>query len=182
MARRDQPPQPHPTRMTQFAGHPLVVAVSEDPEPLVVLTAVSLASATGAPALYFAFADPARFASEERPDGSVRYHPTNPDLDDDDLWPGREQRILAWVGAEMRDTDIPWHFRYLAGRADRALTHLARAVDAAAFVVAPQRHRHQRIHDFMAESLPMQLAHRQHRPVVVVPLTVVDWHARAPWE
>ena len=65
------PPQPHPSRMTEFAGHPLVVGVVPEQSPLVALTAVSLARATGAPALYFAHVDTSRYADVEHPDGSV---------------------------------------------------------------------------------------------------------------
>ena len=72
-------------------------------------------------------------------------------------------------------------FRYLAGRADRALTHLARAVDASAFVVGAHTGG-RRARDFLEESLSVRLAHHQHRPVLTVPLEVVDWRGRLPWQ
>ncbi len=175
------PPQPHPDRITDFAGHPLVVAVMPDQPPLVALTAVSLARATGAPALYFAYVDTSRYADEEYADGTVRHLSIDPDIDDE-AWPEREAALTGLVGQWMAGQDVPWHFRYLAGRVDRALTHLARAVDAAAFVVGTHVGRHHRISDFVRESLSMQLTHRQHRPVLVVPVQVVDWNGRAPWE
>lgn len=181
MAPERVPPQPHPSRLTDFRGHPLVVAVSSSPSPLVALTAASLGRATGAPALYFAYVDPHRYTDEEYPDGTVRHLPINPDLADD-LWRDTERDLSAAVAETMAGQGVPWHFRYLAGRADRALTHLARAVDAAAFVVGAHSGHHHRLHDFMNESLSVQLAHRQHRPVLVVPLRVVDWEGRAPWE
>ena len=175
------PPQPDPSRLTHFAGHPLVVGVVPDQSPLVALTAVSLARATAAPALYFAYVDTSRYADIEHPDGTVRHLSIDPDLDDD-LWPEREAGMVRMVSEWMADQDVPWHFRYLAGRPDRALTHLARAVDAAAFVLGPHVGRHHRIADFVNGSVSMQLSHRQHRPVVVVPVSVVDWEGRAPWE
>lgn len=175
------PPQPDPSRLTDFAGHPLVVGVVADQAPLVALTAVSLARATGASAIYFAHVDTSRYADVEHPDGTVRHLPIDPDLDDE-LWPEREDALLRTVREWMDGQDVPWHFRYLAGRPDRALTHLARAVDAAAFVVGTHVGHHRRIADFVNGSVPMQLSHRQHRPVLVVPLSVVDWEGRAPWE
>lgn len=175
------PPQPHPSRITDFAGHPLVVGVLPDQPALVALTAVNLARATGAPALYFAYVDQSRYAHEEFPDGTVRHLSIDPDIDDE-VWPEREQQLTRLVASWMDGQDIPWHFRYLAGRVDRALTHLARAVDAAAFVVGPHVRRHHRITDFINGSTAMHLSHRQHRPVVVVPVEVVDWEGRAPWE
>ena len=175
------PPQPHPSRMTEFAGHPLVVGVVPDQPPIVALTAVSLARATGAPALYFAYVDESRYADVEYPDGTVRHLSIDPDIDDE-LWPDREASLTRTVNEWMAGQDLPWHFRYLAGRADRALTHLARAVDAAAFVVGTHVGAHHRIADFVNGSVSMQLSHRQHRPVVVVPVSVVDWEGRAPWE
>jgi nucleotide-binding universal stress UspA family protein len=181
MGPQDPPRGPHPSRLTDFAGHPLVVAVVPDQPPLVGITAVSLAKATAAPALYFAYVDPSRYPVEELPDGTVRHAAIDPDLDDDQ-WPGTQATLVRAVGETMAGHDVPWHFRYLAGRVDRALTHLARAVDAAAFVVGTHVGRHHRIADFVNGSVSMQLAHRQHRPVLVVPLEVVDWEARAPWE
>lgn len=175
------PPQPHPSRMTDFAGHPLVVGVVPDQSPLVGLTAMSLARATGAAALYFAHVDTSRYADVEHPDGSVTHLSIDPDLDDEE-WTEREAALTDLVRGWMAGHDLPWHFRYLAGRPDRALTHLARAVDAAAFVVGSHVRRRGRLADFVNGSVPMQLSHRQHRPVVVVPVSVVDWEGRAPWE
>lgn len=174
-------PQPHPSRLTDFARHPLVVGVVPGQPPLVALTAASLARAIGAPALYFAFADPARYADEEFRDGTVRHLPVNPDSADDS-WQDAERTLTAEVAASVAGQGVEWRFRYLAGRADRALTHLARAVDAAAFVVGTHVGRHRRLTDFVNGSVSMQLSHRQHRPVIVVPLEVVDWKGRAPWE
>lgn len=175
------PPQPHPSRTTDFAGHPLVVGVVPGQSPLVALTAVSLARATGAPVLYFAHVDTSRYADAEHPDGSVTHLSIDPDLDDEQ-WREREAALTDLVRGWMSDEQLPWHFRYLAGRPDRALTHLARAVDAAGFVVGSHVRRHNRLADFLNGSVSMQLSHRQHRPVVVVPVSVVDWEGRAPWE
>ena len=175
------PPRPHPSRSTEFAGHPLVVGVVPDQPAVVALTAISLARATQASALYFAYVDGSRYADEEYADGTVRHLSIDPDVDDED-WPEREAGLTRTVEGWMAGQDIPWHVRYLAGRADRALTHLARAVDAAAFVVGSHPGRHRRIVDVVNGSVSMQLSHRQHRPVVVVPVSVVDRDGRAPWE
>jgi nucleotide-binding universal stress UspA family protein len=175
------PPQPHPSRLTEFAGHPLVVGVAPGQPDLVALTAASMARATGARALYFGYVDASRYVDQEYADGTVRHLPISPDLADDS-WMATEQKLTDAVAAAMDGQGVPWEFRYLAGRADRALTHLARAVDAAAFVVGTHVGRHHRIADFVNGSLSMQLTHRQHRPVLVVPLEVVDWKSRAPWE
>ena len=175
------PPQPHPSRLTEFAGHPLVVAVVRDQPPLVAITAASMARATGAPALFFAYVDTARYTDHEYPNGTVRHLPIDPDLADDS-WIDTERRLTQAVADSMAGQEVPWQFRYLAGRVDRSLTHLARAVDAAAFVVGTHVGKHHRIADFVNGSVSMQLAHRQHRPVLVVPLEVVDWKGKAPWE
>lgn len=175
------PPQPHPSRITDFAGHPLVVTVMPDQPSIVALTAVNLARAVKAPALYFAYVDTSRYVDEEYPDGTVRGLAIDPDLDDE-AGSSQEAPMTALVAEWMEGQDFPWHFRYLAGRVDRALTHLARAVDAAGFVVGTHVGQHHRIADFVNGSLSMQLSHRQHRPVLIVPVQVVDWEGRAPWE
>ena len=175
------PPQPHPSRITDFAGHPLVVSVIPHQPAIVAATAVNLARATGAPALYFAYVDQSRYTDEEYPDGTVRHLSIDPDIDDE-IWPRRKAELTALVAQWMQGEEIDWRFRYLAGRVDRALTHLARSVDAAAFVVGTHVGRHHRLADFINGSTAMHLSHRQHRPVLVVPVKVVDWEGRAPWE
>lgn len=178
-----EPPQPALGRLTPFAGHPLVVGLEPGLPDLVALTAVSLAGATGAPCLYFAYADPSRYAVEERPDGTVRHEPFDPD-GLDDAWRTREAEFERHLGELLHGVAVPWAFRYLAGRPDRALTHLARAVDAAAIVVgtrAPGAGAHLR--EVVEGSVAVHLAHHQHRPVITVPLSVVDWKATpSVWE
>lgn len=171
------PPQPAVDRLTPFAGHPVVVGVQPGLPPLVALTATSLGEAIGAPRVYFAYADASRHVLAEHPDGSVTHDPLDPDSSDES-WRDRERQCIEELRTVLTGVSVDWEFRYLAGRPDRALTHLARAVDAAALVVgtrAPGRGAHLR--EIVEGSVAAHLAHHQHRPVVTVPLRVVDWKA-----
>ncbi|GAB3581589.1 universal stress protein [Calidifontibacter terrae] len=172
------PPQPHPDRIADFGGRPVVVGVVPGQPPVVALTALSLARATGAPCLYFGYVDTDRFAEQEFADGTVRHAPISPDDVGDD-WLQTRDALRAQVSAVVGD--FPWELRYLAGRPDRALTHLARAVDASCFVIGTRRGA-RRMHDLLGGSVSMRLSHHQHRPVLVVPLEVVDWSGKLPWE
>jgi len=175
-------PQPALDRMVPFAGHAVVVGVVPGGDPLVVRTAAAWADAAGA-RLVAAYADTSRHVVEERPDGSVAHAPLDPDSADDS-WQEVEARLRAEVDEGLRGTGVTWELRYLAGRPDRALTHLARAVDAAVIVVgtrAPGSAAHLR--ELVEGSVAAHLAHHQHRPVLTVPLAVVDWkELRTPWE
>lgn len=170
-----KPPQPGVDRITPFAGHPIVVGVEPPLAELVPLTAASLAVAMSAPRMLLAYADPARYVVEEYPDGTIRHAGVDPDALDDS-WKRVDADLRTRLAALLDDVPVPWEFRFLAGRPDRALTHLARAVHAAAIVVgtrAPGAGAH--LHELLAGSVAMHLAHHQHRPVITVPLTVVDW-------
>lgn len=172
-----QVPQPSPERMVPLSGHPLVVGVTPHQPELVLLTAAAWAKGTGVDALYCAYVDGSRFTREEYADGTVLHDAVDPD-GVDDAWQDRERQLTDAIAAVLEDSGVPWHFRYLAGRPDRALTHLARAVDAAGFVVgtsAPGAGA--RMREFLEGSVAVRLSHHQHRPVLVVPLRVVDWHA-----
>jgi len=174
-------PQPSPGRLTPFAGHPAVVGVVPGQPALVVLTAVSLAQATAASALYFGYVDPSRYVAEEYPDGTVRHLAVDPD-GIDDRWRETEARLREELQAILGEREVEWHLRYLAGRTDRALTHLARAVDAAVIIVGTRAPgAGARMREFVEGSVAVHLAHHQHRPVLTVPLSVVDWKARPPW-
>lgn len=169
------PPQPSADRLTPFTGHALVVGITPSQPDLVIETSRSLATATQAEIVCFAYVDPSRYAVEEYTDGTVRHESINPDVIDDqwrkttELLQERLKRILA-------EESIPWKFFYLAGRPDRALTHLARAVDAAAIVVGTRPPGTGRaIREFFEGSVSVHLSQHQHRPVLTVPLGVVDW-------
>ena len=170
-------PQPAVERLVPFAGHPAVVGVVPGQPALVALTALAWAQAVGAPALHFAYADTSRYVVEEFPDGRIRHAGMDPDAAAD-TWRQVEHDLRSHLGQILGDTDVPWQLHYLAGRPDRALTHLARAVDAAVLIVgthAPGAGR--KVHELLEGSVAAHLARHQHRPVPTVPLSVVDWKA-----
>lgn len=170
-------PQPGVDRMVPLRGHPLVVGVKPGQPDLVPRTAASWALAAGASELYCAYVDPTRFVREEHADGTVRHDAVDPD-GADEAWRHRQHLLVSWLGDALADAGVPWHFRYLAGRPDRALTHLARAVDAAGFVVGARRPgAGARMRGLLEGSVAVHLARHQHRPVLVVPVHVVDWSA-----
>jgi nucleotide-binding universal stress UspA family protein len=176
-------PQPAVARLTDFAAHPLVIGVVPGQPDLVPLTAWSLGGVMRAPALHFAYADPSRYVVREHPDGAVDHAPVDPDSADDG-WRSVAEGLEGQVRAALPTSpSIPWHLHYLAGRPDRALTHLARAVDAAAIVVGTRAPGPAaRLHELVEGSVAVHLSHHQHRPVITVPLSVVDWKdIRAPW-
>lgn len=172
-------PQPAPHRIEPADARPLVVGVVPGQSPLVALTAATWAQAVGG-RLYCGYADPTRLVDQEFADGTVRHSPLEPDRADDD-WRERRDQLQAQLTETLAGTQADWELRYLAGRADRALTHLARAVGASAIVVGARQSRGERVHDFLAESVGLRLTRHQHRPVLVVPLSVVDWKAPTPW-
>ncbi|MGN8244830.1 universal stress protein [Cellulomonas soli] len=168
-------PQPGPSRMVPVAGHPLVVGVVPGQPALVALTAAEWARAAGASELCCAFVDGSRYTRAEHEDGSVQHEAIDPDGADDG-WLRRQELIEQSLAEVLADCGVPWTFRYLAGRADRALTHLARAVDAAGFVVGTRSPgAGARVREAIEGSVAVRLTHHQHRPVMVVPLHVVDW-------
>jgi nucleotide-binding universal stress UspA family protein len=167
--------------MVPVPGHPLVVAVVPGQPELVAATAAAWSDALGGVPLFFAYVDATRVVDEEYPDGTVRHSSLDPDLADDS-WTDVEQDLRDLLARELAAHRGPWEFRYLAGSPARALTHLARAVDASAFIVGARRPSStERVREFLSESVALHLVRHQHRPVLTVPVAVVDWKAPAPW-
>lgn len=165
--------------MVPLHGHPLVVGVTPGQPDLVPRTAAAWARAAGVSALFCAYVDPTRFVREEFPDGTVRHDAVDPDAGDEE-WRDREHALVAGLGATLADAGVAWHFRYLGGRPDRALTHLARAVDAAGFVVGARAPgAGARVRGLLEGSVAVHLGRHQHRPVLVVPVRVVEWSGTA---
>jgi nucleotide-binding universal stress UspA family protein len=131
--------------------------------------------------LVCAIVDEGRYVVEELPDGSVRSMPIDPDVVDEEHG-AVDPKVLAHVDRVLADREVRWSVRALAGEPATALAHLADALDAAMIVIGTREtHRRRSLHDFFAGSIAVRLAHRQHRPVLVVPLSPVSNDADLPW-
>jgi nucleotide-binding universal stress UspA family protein len=126
--------------------------------------------------------DPASYVVRERPDGSVDSRPIDPDAPD---WnptvfdPDRARRLRALAGEEGVQVD----FRELAGDVAHALGRLAEVLKAEMIIVGTRRRSFgATMQEFFSGSVASHLAHRQSRPVVVIPLSPRAAGERLPWE
>jgi nucleotide-binding universal stress UspA family protein len=107
----------------------------------------------------------------EHPDGSVESRPIDPDQPD---WNAAVfNGGLAHRIHEVADKEgVRVEFRELAGDVAHALGRLAEVIDAEMIIVGSRRGGlRSTMHDFFGGSVAAHLAHRQPRPVVVVPLS-----------
>ena len=81
------------------------------------------------------------------------------------------------------DAGVPVEFRELAGGIGHAMARLAEVLDAEMIVVGSRRGGGMRtsMHEFFGGSVAVHLAHRQPRPLVVIPLSPKP-QGRLPWD
>ena len=159
----------------------IVVAVERGQPDAVLLQASALANDLRC-SLICAHVDMGRYPVEEHDDGSVVSLPIDPDLPELDEG-AFDPELAAHIEAVLGREPVPYTLRVLAGDPARALGRLAEAVNARLIVVGTHRTGLRRgVRDFFNGSVAVHLAHRQHRPVVVVPLSPVADGARLPWE
>jgi nucleotide-binding universal stress UspA family protein len=159
----------------------IVVAVVPKQPDAVLLQAAALARDLGGE-LICAHVNVGRYPVEERPDGTIVSLPFDPDLPDlsEEVF---DQTLADHIRDVLATSDIRYTLRALAGEPARALGHLADATDARLIVVGTHEPGLRRgLHDFFEGSVAVHLAHRQHRPVVVVPLSPVTDDGKLPWE
>jgi nucleotide-binding universal stress UspA family protein len=158
----------------------IVVVVTAHQPDRVVRQAARFARAFGA-YLVCAHVDPGAYVVAERPDGSVDSRPVDPDAVDwnqPEFDPALAARIEAWV----REDGVAVEFRQLAGDIAQALGRLAEVLGAELIVVGSRRGGlRSSMHEFFGGSVAAHLAHRQPRPLVVVPLTPTA-EGPLPWE
>lgn len=164
---------------TQPGAPRILVGVNHGQSDVVVQQAVRLARALGAE-LVCAHVDVGRYVVEERPDGMVVSRPLDPDmpeLTETDFDPALAEHLGRLVDP------LPVTFRELAGDRAYALGRLA-DICAAELIVVGSRRRGVRsgLKEFFGGSVAAQLAHRQRRPVVVVPVAPVAPDTPLPWE
>jgi nucleotide-binding universal stress UspA family protein len=164
----------------------LVVGVMAMQPDAVVTQAASLARQLGA-RLVCASVDAGRYVVEEAPDGSIRSAPLDPDLAEVELTPDEPDRLDAALEGRLRElldpTGVAWETRALAGDPARALARLAETLDAMMIIVGTHEGGLRgTLRELFNGSVAAHLAHRQHRPVVVIPLSPVGLDAALPWE
>ncbi|POH63486.1 MULTISPECIES: universal stress protein [Cryobacterium] len=96
---------------------------------------------------------------------------------------GVDPYLTAHLTRILGGHDIEWSTRQLSGDPARALGQLAETLRAVMIVVGTRDGTVRgSLQEFFAGSIAMHLAHRQHRPVVVVPLSPVSFDDDVPWE
>lgn len=132
--------------------------------------------------LVCAYVDAGRYLVGERANGTVTSLPFDPDLADlgDDEF---DAELRAHLASILDARGAAWATRALAGDPARALGHLADTLDAVMIVVGTREATVLgSLQEFFAGSVAVHLAHRQHRPVVVIPLAPVSFEEALPWD
>jgi nucleotide-binding universal stress UspA family protein len=133
----------------------------------VVREAARYAKLFGAP-LIAAHVDVTRFVTYEDPDGYVHSAPVDLELA---AGTAQLEQVTAEVGTALADSGADWTVRQLVGDPAIALKQLAESSDARLIVVGTRRRGFgETIREFFTGSVAARLAHRQTRPILVVPL------------
>lgn len=165
--------------MQQPTAHVVVGVVPGRPSD-VVATAAAFAERFGAE-LVCASVDTSHYTVERRPDGTVLALPIDSDLADD-VVEKFDAELLRTIAQALDGRPVRWSTRALAGGPAQELASLADEIEAAMIVVGTREAGlRESFREFFNGSVAVQLAHQQHRPVVVVPLDPVDEDGELPW-
>jgi nucleotide-binding universal stress UspA family protein len=139
-------------------------------QPLTVLREAARFARQFKAVLVCANVEAGSYVVAEHPDGSVESRPIAPDQPD---WNAAVfNGALAHRIREVADKEgVRVEFRELAGDIAHALARLAEVLNAEMIIVGSRRGGlRSTMHEFFGGSVAAHLAHRQPRPVVVVPL------------
>jgi len=151
------------------SAHPVIVGVTPGQPRRVVLQAAVFARRFGT-GLVCAHVNPARYPTEEADDGSVESASIDPDFADEHET-AFDEALANSLRDALAESEVPWRTLALAGDVAGALGHLAETLDAAMIVVGTHdRSLGGNLHALVSRSVAAQLAHRQLRPVVVIPV------------
>lgn len=159
-------PAPEPENRDDLTGAVIVGVVVGQPSR-VVKEAARYAKAFGAP-LLVVNVDVTRFVAYEDPDGSVQTAAI------DLAAVGREnevRQITDETTAALEGCGVPWSTRWLVGDPAIAMKRLADEVHGRLIVLGTRKQGlGESIREFFTGSVAVRLAHRQTRPVLVVPI------------
>jgi nucleotide-binding universal stress UspA family protein len=118
--------------------------------------------------LVVAHVDVTRFVTYEDPDGYVHSAPIDINFE---AGVAEFEAVQAEASAALDGSGITWTARQLVGDPALAIKQLANKLDAQLLVVGTRKRGiGESIREFFTGSVAARLAHRQHRPVLVVPL------------
>lgn len=144
----------------------LVGAIPDQP-PRVLKEAARYAKLLGAP-LVVVHVDVTRFVTYEDPDGYVHSAPLDFNIATGE---GDLAAVTDAAATVLDGSGVDWHVRQLVGDPALAMKQLADQTDARLIVVGTRRRGiGESIREFFTGSVAARLAHRQHRPILVVPL------------
>jgi len=159
----------------------LVLGVTPDQPDAVVEEAAAIAQRIGAE-LVLAVVDPATYVVDQDIEGRVVAWPLDPDAAEE-VTERFDPELQRHLEAILRPTGIRYDFRALAGDPAQQLARLADELEAQAIVVGVRkRGLRAAAHEFLNGSVGVHLAHRQHRPVIVIPVDPVGFETKLPWE
>ncbi|MFB8388146.1 universal stress protein [Microbacterium sp. NPDC055910] len=145
----------------------VLAGIIPDQSPRVLREAARYARMLGAP-LIVVHVDVTRFVTYEDPDGYVHSAPIDIDISAGE---GALESVRAAASAVLEGAGLQWSVRQLVGDPALAIKHLANLVDAKLIVVGTRkRGMGESIREFFTGSVAARLSHRQHRPLLVVPL------------
>jgi nucleotide-binding universal stress UspA family protein len=118
--------------------------------------------------LVVAFVDVTRFVTYEDPDGTPHTAPIDMNIASGEA---AAEEVRAETATRLEGRPVRWTVRSLVGDPAMALKAVAEEVNAPLIVVGTRRRGFgETIREFFTGSVAARLAHRQHRPVLVVPL------------
>lgn len=145
----------------------VIVGVVPDQSSRVLKEGARYAKLFQAP-LIVAHVDVTRFVTYEDPDGYVHSAPIDLNIAAGE---GDLAKVTDAAAAVLDGTGVDWVARQLVGDPAMALKHLADQVDARLLVVGTRKRGFgESVREFFTGSVGARLAHRQHRPILIVPL------------
>ncbi|MCC2032942.1 universal stress protein [Microbacterium allomyrinae] len=164
----DEASEAAPTAPSDEALHgAVIVGVIPDQSSRVLKEAARYAKLFDAP-LLVVHVDVTRFVTYEDPDGYVHSAPIDINIAAGE---GELAKVTDAAASVLDTFDVSWSVRQLVGDPAMAIKHLADQLDARLLVVGTRkRGLGESIREFFTGSVGARLAHRQHRPILIVPL------------
>lgn len=144
----------------------VIVGLQPGQPAQVLAEAIRYATLLKAP-LMVVHVDVTRFVTYEDPDGYVHSAPIDLNLD---AGAAEFEDVQKMASEALEQSDLAWATRQLVGDPALAIKQLADKLDAQLIVIGTRKRGiGESIREFFTGSVAARLAHRQHRPVLVVP-------------